>query len=989
MQINTESKQSSATTVSYPICIGGKVSLELERGEPVYFEFTSSYINFYQERSSDTYINLLSADGDIILHLSVRRRENTIVFNSQPSGRGWSVEERIDLERVFKQTQAVIGFRLDADTWVVEIDYHEVKRFKQRIHKPLVAVSYDSDDQRQPFFAHECKLALAPEPAPPYPSSDVGSIPSPIHERLAQPLACGDNVTFTNPINDGGSIVFYSNTVNLVPPSGAQIDNTSVNLLSADDDFLLHLSVRSAENAIVFNSRPSGNPWGAEERIPLHGVFERTDATITIRLRSQSWVILVDGIPIASYNLRIKKPAISASYSGNDKDALVFSNPLLVTVGHTGEFVQTVAAESMAEPFDYVIVGSGIGGGVLATDLHEKNKRLGSSNSNFTSKAAGASFSRVPSVGGTGTVETSDGKAKRILVIERGGLLFNTHSLNVPRPSSRGTYGQMNDLFYNHFKVQFDMDEETAKIWKGRAVYCLGGRSTVWGLFSPRISDDTFRMHFPADVYHSLTNSFLQKAESAMFLSCPQTHSLHRAVIDKLNIRDPEARLPTTQWEWGRIASEFTDNKNFHFAKGAYSTVDRLLKAALDDPHGKGKFKTLVNSPVDRLEPAPVRDQMTQVEHVVVKDSDGRAHKIKCKNVILAAGAVESPAIVLRSIQAANRTLTDAFGPGFERDFGHITDHYIFYVALPFFYRNAANKDVLGGMNLQTDITFNQLDNTTVLANISLDASAFLPRRVVPDSELPQFIIAYILPSELQTNNSIELNKKNDPRIKVGYAKEPMLERKKKVLREFSVDVLNKLAAVLEIQFVKHEQAQARYIPLETVTVQDIELGEVGPGGVAHEMGSLPMPNNSGDEGVLDSNLQMKYGWSNVYVCDLSVFPYSPAANPTLTLAALSLRLSDHLIPPKDTLYQPIVVYNLLLQDVWVLMSKSRAKDPSFNPNSKTGTLVKIESGKSELWKRSTKETIQVYASENSQSYNVQIVEPGINALIVEPPPMD
>ena len=128
-------------------------------------------------------------------------------------------------------------------------------------------------------------------------------------------------------------------------------------------------------------------------------------------------------------------------------------------------------------PFDYVIIGSGIGGGVLAADLLDKNKRLSGSTSNFSAQVV----SRLAHVK---TAEPD--AAKRILVIERGGLLFTTHSLNTPRPTSRGTYGQMNDLFYNHFKTQWDMDTETAKIWKGGAVYGLGGRSTVWGLFSPR-----------------------------------------------------------------------------------------------------------------------------------------------------------------------------------------------------------------------------------------------------------------------------------------------------------------------------------------------------------------------------------------------------------------------------------------------------------------------------------------------------------------------
>ena len=33
----------------------------------------------------------------------------------------------------------------------------------------------------------------------------------------------------------------------------------------------------------------------------------------------------------------------------------------------------------------------------------------------------------------------------------------------------------------------------------------------------------------------------------------------------------------------------------------------------------------------------------------------------------------------------------------------------------------------------------------------------------------------------------------------------------------------------------------------------------------------------------------------NLYVCDVSVFPYIPTANPSLTLGALAMRLADHL----------------------------------------------------------------------------------------------
>jgi hypothetical protein len=140
-----------------------------------------------------------------------------------------------------------------------------------------------------------------------------------------------------------------------------------------------------------------------------------------------------------------------------------------------------LAEESVKNPFDVVIIGSGIGGGVLAAALLDKNKKLAAGASHFTGQST--SFSVQQPLKAATTV---DDRSLRILVIERGGLLFHTHSLNGPRPTSSGTYGQMNDLFYNKFKTQFKMDAETASTWKGGAMFCVGGRSTVWGLFSPR-----------------------------------------------------------------------------------------------------------------------------------------------------------------------------------------------------------------------------------------------------------------------------------------------------------------------------------------------------------------------------------------------------------------------------------------------------------------------------------------------------------------------
>ncbi|KAK8013736.1 FAD/NAD-P-binding domain-containing protein [Apiospora marii] len=287
----------------------------------------------------------------------------------------------------------------------------------------------------------------------------------------------------------------------------------------------------------------------------------------------------------------------------------------------------------------------------------------------------------------------------------------------------------------------------------------------------------------------------------------------------------------------------------------------------MDDHCGHGKFKILINSMGERLEPKPKPGKTQFATHVVVKDSSGESHKIRTKNAVICAGAVDSPAMLLRSIRGDS--IEDTFGNEFARDFGHVTYHYIFYVTLPFYYKDMKLRDLLGGVKLQTDINFGpKIDNTTALANISLDASSFLPRRNIPDSELPQFIIAYILPSELARDNKVDLDEQEQTRIHVSYAAESKLEEKKRILKEFAVDAMNKIAKTLDIQFVKHRFNMDNYTKIDgEVTTNDIELGELGPGGVAHELGSIPMPNKAGKDGLLDKNLKLQYGWDNVYVC--------------------------------------------------------------------------------------------------------------------------
>jgi choline dehydrogenase-like flavoprotein len=73
-----------------------------------------------------------------------------------------------------------------------------------------------------------------------------------------------------------------------------------------------------------------------------------------------------------------------------------------------------------------------------------------------------------------------------------------------------------------------------------------------------------------------------------------------------------------------------------------------------------------------------------------------------------------------------------------------------------------------------------------------------------------------------------------------------------------------------------------------------------GWGTVHHAIGTLRMPYRPGydapfaSNAVVDQDLRVS-GTQRVYVCDMSVMPFSSAANPVRTLVALALRLSRHL----------------------------------------------------------------------------------------------
>jgi choline dehydrogenase-like flavoprotein len=80
---------------------------------------------------------------------------------------------------------------------------------------------------------------------------------------------------------------------------------------------------------------------------------------------------------------------------------------------------------------------------------------------------------------------------------------------------------------------------------------------------------------------------------------------------------------------------------------------------------------------------------------------------------------------------------------------------------------------------------------------------------------------------------------------------------------------------------------------LEIMGARDIRTDIGIPNGTYHFAGTKRMTKDPA-EGVVDEHLAI-HEMDNVYVCSNAVLPTISAINPTLTLAALALRLGDHL----------------------------------------------------------------------------------------------
>ena len=528
--------------------------------------------------------------------------------------------------------------------------------------------------------------------------------------------------------------------------------------------------------------------------------------------------------------------------------------------------------------FDIIIVGSGVGGGVLADDLADRR-----------------------------------GNDKRILVVEAGSFLYPTHVYNFCRFSNASVakhfgcdtfwqYGNPGTQHYIGEKPQLN----------------FGGRSIFWSGLIPTIQGWELDF-FPPQVRQDLQGGLLLEAGATMNES-RSMGTTAQAIVAKLRqsplaadfvIEETPRALhqPYLKPDGTPTAEFFTE------PTGVFNTAELLVNQVGLTPgikHGDGPgLHLLLNHYVE-----DVQNHGTHVQLVARNTLTNQIRVLSAGTVVLAAGSIESPKLLRRS--SLYPALPDAVKPQIGRG---LTDHptsneintfvtHIETVAIPksahakiiFYSRGLRNGSEIrypfnvemninheywhlrendpgavgGGFSTNNPLGPSRLDIKFSFANCLDDGNEIKPA--------PPF--AYV--PEILFHNLSWMDHLAGSRF-------PALAGWHKSHQEV-FDVLNTVSGQIFAQFRNNGQP----VQPENNTWYGQGGKGFGWGTVHHAAGSLRMPHKNHDaaafnfQTIVDENLRVA-GTQNLYVCDMSVMPLSSAANPVRTLVALALRLSRHL----------------------------------------------------------------------------------------------
>ena len=471
--------------------------------------------------------------------------------------------------------------------------------------------------------------------------------------------------------------------------------------------------------------------------------------------------------------------------------------------------------------YDVVIVGSGMGGGILADQLSDQGAE--------------------------------------VLVLEAGSYLFPTHVGNLPRKHNVGRFDKHLWNLYEDFKVS---NYAPGGEFKGGQAFSLGGRSVFWGGLIPRMTWWELEL-WPQAVRWYLESAGYERAEALM----------NRSALPSSPYRDGVRRflreqLPDFEHVDAPVAVDYRTPASGLLSGGVFSTADLMTESQLT-PGAAGNQNLWINLNHVAVQLLTAQDAVTGV--VALDLVANRQRTFRGRRYVLAGGTIESAKLAKMSQLADPNAL---IGAG-------ITDHPIFYVH---FTIPAGTAQYSASDASKTLSQHRQAAQDAHPYNLVIELGADLNQgRYVDDDVFAAHQagkgqnmlceLVFLLNSGLLDANRLDHQGPAFVKPQLAMARAGVSQALRAEMQDHAVRVIGALGGQ----------------PLDT---PGIVLTEADLGGVAHEVGTLRLAGDA--TGVVDANLRFE-AYENLYACDNSVFPSSPAANPSLTLAALAIRLADDL----------------------------------------------------------------------------------------------
>lgn len=453
---------------------------------------------------------------------------------------------------------------------------------------------------------------------------------------------------------------------------------------------------------------------------------------------------------------------------------------------------------------------------------------------------------------------------------------------------------------------------------KGSRLFAKGGASLHWGAWMPRFQPEDFALKYSAGVgmdwpltyddiepFYNAAEKFLQVVGDSSDKKRPRRSADFQFEAPPFNVSDgivikaldalgySHTHIPvcrnTKEILYGKDGGvpkpEDISRKCETYGTCKYcpigaryssdQTIDRLLRWYPNN------FELRLGAAVRRVLMSDTKNARG-IEYF--DTASNQIKKVEAKKIVITAGAIESPKILLAS-QDANWPL------GLGNKFGHVGRHIIAHPLLK------AN----GIRSTNSEKAFNEI-NFPTLGSRHFDSTKEQPKGkffIIREHEKPTVPFEQMmskgqslrtLGDALDGEQTFELQgfieEFEHPRSRVGLARG---------ITRFGT-------YRTEIEFYQHSVTTTsinRHLGtlkgiLEKMSCDSIKTS-VLPRRADHLMSSCRMTKNAGD-GVVDENLRV-HDTDNVYVCSNAVFTSGAAANPSLTLVALAIRLGKHLFP--------------------------------------------------------------------------------------------